>query len=423
MPKIRTIDVFGLSRIAPINYVERITVDSEFRRALDLQRHIVIHGGSKQGKSSLLRHCLDSNKYISIHCDNTMDRSDINANILKRAGFRIETSNKKSNSGRNKLLVSFNLGVINSGVEIENNQEEEFTSNSLELDIDDVNDVVGALKQINLSKYIVLEDFHYLPYETQRDFCIALKAFHEQSTLIFIIVGVWLDENRLIYYNGDLTGRVVSINADKWCSDELEEVISIGAAHLNISFSTEYTKRLIQNSFQNVFIVQEVCRDVCLHENILETQDVSRVIGETINIDNIISELVNQQVSRYKSLYKVLTIDTDEPIDLMFYQWIIYSVITSLIEKLELGLLVNDICSPIPDDKCPPDTKNLMKKYLKTLASRQMKLNVRPIIFDYEPHAERLRVVDKGYLIWLNAQNRSVLIREAGLENLSNKIF
>ena len=422
MSKIQTAEVFGLSRHMPINYVERETVDNEFRKALNLQRHIVIHGGSKQGKSSLIRHCLEDDDYITIHCNNSMGRPDINANILKRAGFKIEASNKKSASGHNKLLVSFNFGVIKGGGEINEKSGEETTRTSLELDIDDVNDVVEALKQIEFTKYIILEDFHYLTYETQRDFCISLKAFHEQSTLIFIIVGVWLEENRLIYYNGDLTGRVVSINADTWSNEELEEVIEIGTTHLNISFSPLFTKGLILNSHRSVFIVQEICREACLKENILERQDQSKIIGETINTGEFIAKLVNQQVARYTNLSEALTIGTAST-ELEFYQWIIHSVFSSSIEKLELGLHVSDICSQILDKGGASDTNNLMKKYLKTLAYRQMKQNIRPIIFDYEHHSERLKVVDKGYLIWLNEQDPNELIRKAGLENLRKKIF
>ena len=43
----------------------------------------------------------------------------------------------------------------------------------------------------------------------------------KQSNFTFIIVGVWLDENRLVQYNGDLTGRVLAVNADAWSRDEL----------------------------------------------------------------------------------------------------------------------------------------------------------------------------------------------------------
>jgi len=36
-----------------------------------------------------------------------------------------------------------------------------------------------------------LEDFHYLPMETQQTFSHVLKAFHENSKITFIVVAVW----------------------------------------------------------------------------------------------------------------------------------------------------------------------------------------------------------------------------------------
>jgi len=48
-------------------------------------------------------------------------------------------------------------------------------------------------------------------------------------------MGVWLEENRLIVYNGDLTGRVIAVDADKWNNQELIKVDD-GARLLNIDF-------------------------------------------------------------------------------------------------------------------------------------------------------------------------------------------
>src|SRR5262249_60264534 len=127
----------------------------------------------------------------------------------------------------------------------------------LELDSEDVNDIIHALADFN--KFIVLEDFHYLPVDTQKDFAVSLKAFHEQSHLCFIIVGVWLEESRLSVYNGALTGRIVGINADKWSRNELHEVISAGESLLNIKFASSFPEALIDSCFESVYIVQEAC--------------------------------------------------------------------------------------------------------------------------------------------------------------------
>lgn len=108
--------------------------------------------------------------------------------------------------------------------------------------------------------------------ETQKDFSVALKAFHEQSKLCFIIVGVWLEESRLTVYNGDLTGRIMGINADKWSRTELEEVISAGESLLNIAFTLEFKDSLLDGCVDAVYIVQEACHQACIKQGIYHTQ-------------------------------------------------------------------------------------------------------------------------------------------------------
>ena len=46
-------------------------------------------------------------------------------------------------------------------------------------------------------------------------------------------------------YNGDLTGRVLSINADKWEKSELEAVIKSGESLLNVSFDETFKNSLL----------------------------------------------------------------------------------------------------------------------------------------------------------------------------------
>lgn len=133
------------------------------------------------------------------------------------------------------------------------------TTAPLELDPGDVNDIIAALKQIEFSQFIVLEDFHYLPDETQRDFAVALKAFHEGSDLCFVVVGVWLDENRLIQHNGDLTGRVIAVNADEWSAEGLLAVVAEGEKLLNVKFDEDFKLGLVEGCFESVSVVQEAC--------------------------------------------------------------------------------------------------------------------------------------------------------------------
>lgn len=220
-------DVYGLSRNIPLNYVERQNVDERLRSNLNRNKHITIFGSSKQGKTCLRKHCLNENQYILVQCSNRWSLSDLNANILKRAGYELTESTKVTYEGKAKVSASVKILDVSIGGELGGGSTSDITHRQLELDLSDVNDIIGALNDISFSKYIVLEDFHYLKSEVQKDFAIELKAFHESSSLCFIIVGVWLDENKLVIYNGDLTGRIVPVNADLWKETELRQVIQM----------------------------------------------------------------------------------------------------------------------------------------------------------------------------------------------------
>ena len=81
---------------------------------------------------------------------------------------------------------------------------------------------------------------------------MVLKAFHETSPFCFIIIGVWLEENRLIVYNGDLEGRLVAVDADKWKAEELDAVITVGRSAAQYPVHGRIPKKeLLAESFES----------------------------------------------------------------------------------------------------------------------------------------------------------------------------
>ena len=72
MPEVinKTDDVFGINRDLPLNYQARESADTLFIDSLTRDTHLVIYGSSKQGKTSLRKHCLNKDDYIVIHCSN-----------------------------------------------------------------------------------------------------------------------------------------------------------------------------------------------------------------------------------------------------------------------------------------------------------------------------------------------------------------
>lgn len=305
---------------------------------------------------------------------------------------------------------------VDGGGEIDGGYQLEKVTVPLEIDPNDPNDIARSLKSIGFDKYIIIEDFHYLPEETQKDFSFVLKAYHENSTLCFVIIGVWREKNRLLGFNGDLTERVISIDADTWSPEQLGEVIISGGTLLNIKFSKSFIENLLENSFSSVHLVQEACRRACRNENILSTQQESVEVGANQNASEIVGEIVSDQSGRYVGFLQNISDGFQETTKEM-PKWIIYAILKSTLEELRGGLRLATINRVIKGKHPDGDTLNPgnVTQILKTFSSLQAKKNVRPIVADYDTQNRALFIVDRGFEIWLGSQNRDDLLIELGL--------
>jgi hypothetical protein len=425
--KVHTVDqVFGVSRDLPLNYVTRESVDQKLIDNLSRGSHIVIYGTSKQGKTSLRKYCLKDSDYVVVSCQNKWNLPELHSVILKECGYVIKQSASKTVTGSYKITASFEgkggiplVAEAKGGGSFEAQRQTTETENkvALELDPGDANDIIRALREISFNKYIVLEDFHYLPAETQRDMAFSLKAFHEKSKITFIIVGVWREENRLITFNGDLTDRVFAVDVDDWAPPSLQEVIRAGEQLLNVSFDAQFVTSLLDGCFSNVHIVQEVCRRCLRSEGVFQTQDSNRAAGETMNVADLIKDVVNEQGGRYNGFLMNFA-DGFQQTDLEMPKWIIYALLSSATEDLAAGLRLREISKVIKARHPKKDGLNNgnITQALISASSLQVKKDIRPIIIDYDTTNRNLQIVDKSFLIWLASQDRKELLVDLGFD-------
>lgn len=414
-------DVFGITRGVPKNYVAREHVDDELVTDLDRGRHVVVYGSSKQGKTCLRKRCIPESESIVVQCSNDWDVADVHAAMLKRAGYEVTLSEKRTVSGSRKITARFSASIPGLGGEVgagrDASNARERTTRELELDPADVNDVIRALEGIDFDRYVVLEDFHYLPQETQADFAVALKAFHEASPYTFVIVGVWLEENRLIVHNGDLTGRVIAVDADEWTDDQLREVIERGADLLNVRFDPAFVDALLEHAFDSVAVVQEACREACRRAGVDATQPTTTTVGAEENALEIVDAVVGHQRARYESFLMHFAEGFGET-RFELHRWLLYPILTADTEALESGLPYPWIRSEIEGDHPEGEAINPgnLTQALHSVGSLQSSIGVKPFVLDYDRTAKRLAVVDRGFLIWRATQDRGELLELAGLK-------
>jgi hypothetical protein len=396
-------------------------VDDKFRSILERNAHAVIHGSSKQGKTSLRKIVLSEVPHILVQCSNKWLLQDLHGAILKQAGCVLSQSTSKTVSGANKVLAKIGTAIpkvakIELSRESESGSELEEQFKPVEIDIQDVNDVISLLDSAGCPECIVLEDFHYLPVETQADFAVSLKALHENSPYKIIVVGVWLEDNRLTVFNGDLAWRVMSVDADSWSVDQLGSVIEAGAELLNVRFAKKFTDNLLKGCYGNVAIVQQVCYLCCEAEGVADTLPERRRIGENVDVEKLIGTVVSQSAARFRAFLRSFS-GGFQSTELGMYKWLVGAVLKAEDVSRKRGLSLKEINAFVNTyHPGKPVNPGNVTQALQSSVKLQIEKNVKPIILDYDQTDRRLCVVDKSFLIWLAYQNVDGELGEIGLE-------
>lgn len=96
-------DVFGTSREVPLTYVQRPGVDDRFLNDITRDKHLVIHGSSKQGKTCLRKYHLKQSDYVLLQCTRESSKASVYEMLLKHAGVKCEVSRAETVRGTLKL--------------------------------------------------------------------------------------------------------------------------------------------------------------------------------------------------------------------------------------------------------------------------------------------------------------------------------
>lgn len=415
-------DVFGISPGQLASYVER-KADQQFTQYCQSSKHIVIFGSSKQGKTSLRKKNLPEDEGISVNCQSNWSLKNLYESILKRAGYQPQISEERKSAKSGKSGGSIKVkgsvpglsGAVSVGGDAGEAQGTTKTFQTLEIDPNDPNDIILALKQINFEKWIVLDDFHYLPQDTQRDFAAALKAFYDESNVRFIIIAVWKDQNRISSL-GDLALRCVSIDADVWRDDELYHVIKKGENALNISFPQRLKRDLVNSAAGSVYIIQEVCFRLCQEEEVFEAQKARKSIGRRKKVEPLIEDVISQFTGQFKSFFTNFS-HGFQATELEMYRWLLMPVLVAGSEKQKNGIPLTFITSSIR--QVHPRGKSLhtanIVQALKFTGALQAQQNIKPFILDYDESKRVLNIVDRSFILWLERQDRIDLLGELGL--------
>lgn len=416
-------NVFGTSRDVPETYVERQGVDNRFLNDITRDKHLVIHGSSKQGKTCLRKHHLNEQDYIVVQCTRETTKAKLYEMLLKQAEIQCEVGNTSTVTGGCTLQVKvggegklplFAKATAETGGNFQDQTTQTAETKEFEIDPDDPNDIARVLNNANFSKYIVIEDFHYLDEEVQMSFAVDLKVLHENSKLIFIVVGVWLEANRLTLYNGDLSGRLAIINVDRWDEADLLKVISVGEPLLKIAFSSTVKQAIVDGCQSNVGLLQEVVYRICEKYAVWQTQETTLAISTVDDVDSMLKAVSEEQASRYRNFLSRFAEGLGQT-QLEIYRWILYAIVKASAYELRRGLRPNILFQRIKAVH-PSSTLQQMNilQALERVQKVQFKHKLQPLVLDYSNG--ELLVVDANFIVFLQTHTQEELLEYVGLE-------
>lgn len=403
--KYQVSDVFGIGvQSGTPAYVDRGELDLIFKRHLASNRHVSIHGGSKQGKTWLRKRGLAAEESLVVQCTTTSKASTLLEEALAQLGVTIKLtqSGKENLSGSvtgsldteagSSFLAKIKASLTASATASEEQQIfEQFIGQS-------VANLKWVANAIRLSKKrLVIEDFHYLIEREQEVFASWMKALGEYGVHV-IIVGVWARSHLLTYFNGDLEGRVEDIHL-LWSNDELKEVIENGAEALDITFTAELIDSLIEDSYGNVGVVHRLAEKLC-YEAKVDQATGPLLIDVGPELDAARLAVADQMRSRFEKFASNFVRGMRRmPQGLVVYLHLL-KAFTRADDKILLahGLDTKDLLTQINGDQQirPGD----LSQALVRVDRLQDKIKVSPPVLAYESASRRVQLLDRSFLFF-----------------------
>ncbi|BAY25187.1 hypothetical protein NIES2100_49930 [Calothrix sp. NIES-2100] len=261
-------EVFGVSSKLVLSYVERDEVDNRFVEALKSQKQIIVYGSSKQGKTALVSKYVSYDKNLVVSLSPKTKILDIYSSILRQAGVAIQNNYSESTTreatlglvGKVKAIFPvFGSSELEGKNELKSNVNKDYEYEEIPFNLSLPQDISEILKKIRFNQLIILENFHYLDDDIQKEFAYDLRSFQEMG-IRFIILGVWREKNKMVQFNGDLLDRIEEIPVEPWLEEDFIRVAKKGADKLEISFSKKILNECHELSFKSIGVLQEILK-------------------------------------------------------------------------------------------------------------------------------------------------------------------
>ncbi len=266
MTLIQAKDVF-----TPNHYPEHTLVlrekdhTSDIQDAIDDLSLVSISGPSKSGKTVLVESAIGHSRLLIVTGGGIETADDVWKKVIDLIGTpdsrTITNTNSEASSNTYGVGVRIGPRIANvSGSGSTTEQEGIATQSAQTFTRDPFHLVADYLT--GSDSVIFIDDFHYIPLETQKIIAQQIKELVRKKVSI-VYASVPYHSDDIIRANSDLQGRLSKIDLSYWEKQELAEIARRGFQILNFVCDDSAIERLVQEAAGSPQLMQSLCLHLC----------------------------------------------------------------------------------------------------------------------------------------------------------------
>ncbi|WP_370309466.1 hypothetical protein [Sphingobium abikonense] len=295
--KLKLREVFTPGGQPSVTYVSRdhLNLERRVKQAIAKGFSInVVTGPTKSGKTVLCNHVLSqSGQSISIEGGQIRTEADFWAQIVHLLDLGRERTRMEAGTLAGTVSAGASGGIpkvfeLNTSGSKGSTRT---TQRSITYNVNPQRAALDALVEQDIS--LLVDDFHYIPQDAQKGIIQALKgAVFKGLTVILLAVPHRAFDPLTV--EQEVEGRFQHIEIEPWETSDLVLIPERGFEALNIDSSDALNKAICAEGFGNPLLVQEICSDLCIKNDIYEKSDVAYKI-EKGHLENSLSDIAKSK--------------------------------------------------------------------------------------------------------------------------------
>lgn len=287
-------DVFNPGGMPSVTYVERSSLGLERQLNSALARGgaiVTVSGPTKSGKTVLCRKVLDTDSLWLDGGDVTSNQSfwEFIREHLDEPSIRMRSESASRESGASDISGGVSIGIASIGGSKGSPISRYGQTHTDGFSGASIRRLRNGL--IEAKSPIVIDDFHFIKPDTQREIINSLKpAIFDGLQVIFIAVPHRASDPLAV--QGEMQGRFHHLEVTPWDVEELYQIPAQGFPALNCAVSRSEMEEICGVSYNNPLIRQDICFRLCEAVDVLERQPVAQVIttGDLANICELVAQ-------------------------------------------------------------------------------------------------------------------------------------